>query len=135
MPRPNAPFYRTQKDSWYGRIHGRVVSLGVRGRGNRKVAMEQFARKLLDRATIETPTSVPSQDLPSTSVPVTAQPSALPSVHFIIEQFLAAAVERMSCGCLRNYRLFLLPLAAEIGLQSADKVDAGQIEAHDNRAI
>lgn len=46
MPRPNTVWYRTGTDSWYVKIDGRAVSLGVKGKDNRNAALIAFGRVL-----------------------------------------------------------------------------------------
>jgi integrase len=39
MPRPAKPWYREQKNAWYITLNGRITSLGVQGKSNRKAAL------------------------------------------------------------------------------------------------
>lgn len=49
MSRPNAPWYRKVKDTWYIKIDGKLTSLGVRGKGNESAAWAAFQKVLASR--------------------------------------------------------------------------------------
>src|SRR5690348_17027479 len=92
MPRPSKPWFRAAKGSWYVTIDGRKVSLGVRGKENKKAALDAW-HKLL--ASGETP----------------AAPKAAPTVGDIITAFLTDCRPRVKAKTLRGYRDFLEPFA------------------------
>jgi integrase/recombinase XerC len=48
MPRPAKPWYRVQKNSWYITLKGRIVSLGVQGKQNRKKAVAEWHRLVVE---------------------------------------------------------------------------------------
>jgi len=52
------------------------------------------------------------------------------SVQSVITAFLADAESRVSCGCLRNYRIDLLPFASRYGSRSAESLTACDAEAY-----
>jgi hypothetical protein len=51
------------------------------------------------------------------------------SVQDVITAFLADAGERMTPGCLRNYRIFLLPFADRYGTRDAESLTVMEAEA------
>ena len=72
MPRPNAPWFRTSKGTWYARINGRMTSLGVQGKENRKAAYDAWHKRMSEAST--PPTPAPVQDSPVTPPPSPSSP-------------------------------------------------------------
>lgn len=118
MPRPHAPWFRKSKNSWYVKLAGRQVALGVRGRKNRPEALEAFARLLVGVTT-------------STGG---ARLGALPlRVRDMVDAFLADARPRVGAETLRGYRKYLVPFATTYGDRSAEGVTAREAEAFGQR--
>jgi integrase len=94
MPRESRPWFRKGKGGWYATVAGRVVSLGVRGRGNRKAAVEAWHRLLANGPT---------------------PPPATLTVGDLLGRFLADAKGRVKPKTLDCYRDFLEPFRAAHG--------------------
>lgn len=92
MPRLNEPYFRKQKNAWYGRINGKIQSLQVTGRENRKAAYEAFFAAYKD-----------------TEKPI------LELVGDAVAEFLADAEGRLSVGGMRNYRIFAKKFISAFG--------------------
>lgn len=118
MPRPNTPWFRKSKNTWYVTLNGRLVSLGVAGRGNRKQAMQVFARLLTKQ----------------TGPVVSADPRPTPTrtVGQVMDSFLAHTAARHKPHTVRTYRRFLEPFAAEFGTRDAAAVRPAEVEAFAN---
>lgn len=110
MARPNAPFYRQQRDKWYARVGGRILCLNVRGRSRRKEAMVAFARLLVNQ-------------------PPPAAPDAV-TVAQIVTAFLSDCKPRVSPACHRNYSLYLRPFARAMRSVAAVHLAPDRIEAY-----
>jgi integrase len=92
MARPQKPWFRSGKDTWYVTVNGKKVSLGVRGRKNRRAAFEAWHRLVTAEKSGEKPES-----------PVT--------VRTVIDAFLDDAEGRTKAKTMRVYRYFLSPFA------------------------
>ena len=111
MPRPAKPWYRNATNSWYARFKGKQVWLGVSGRKAKREALEAWHVLLTN----------------GKPKPEAVKPEA--SVQAVVIAFLADAEARVSAGCLRNYRLFLLPFAERYGKRSAESIATAEAEA------
>jgi integrase len=116
MPRPSAPWFRMSANAWYATVHGRKVSLGVFGRKQRKAALEAWHQLLAEG---RKPKAEPKPE-----------PTRTATVRAVIDGFLADAQERACPGTMRNYRLFLLPFAAQHGPRPADALTVAEAEAY-----
>jgi hypothetical protein len=85
MPRPNAPWFRDSKNTWYTTIDGRQVSLGVHGKKNRRAALQALARLI---AGVEPP-----------------RPCSSLKVAELVENFLASAGQRLKPRTVARYRV------------------------------
>jgi integrase len=97
MARPNKPWFRAGKGTWYATVDGRKVSLGVQGEENVKAAYEAWHRLM---AGIEEEK---------------ARPRSEPTVGEVIRQFLADCEGRAKPNTVRVYRQFLLPFCKKFG--------------------
>src|SRR5262245_2237406 len=91
------PWFRKAKNTWYITQHGRNVSLGVRGKGNRKQAVEAWHRLLR-----EGPKPVQAKKLPGT-------------VSDAVAGFLADAAARTKPSTHGLYKRHLDSLIASLG--------------------
>lgn len=122
MPRPAKPWYRVQKNGWYATAGGRVVSLGVQGRGNRRAALDAWYRLMADGG----------KDAPTTPQAVLlvapATKSAAPSVAELGAAFLADARSRLKPTTLVWYERSVEGLTAVFGTTPADALAVGDAE-------
>jgi hypothetical protein len=105
MARPSKPWFRESKGTWYCTLHGRMVSLGVQGRENKKEA-ERAWHRLLAGVTEERTT--PKDDGPA----VTKEG---PTVAEVIKAFLDDIEGRGKPNTVRVYRYFLRPFRKRHG--------------------
>jgi len=127
MARQSKPWFRVSKNTWYITLNGRKLSLGVRGEENHKQAFTAWHR-LMGELPLETPQK--PRQTPSTP-PAEPQAEVKPaSVQDVITAFLADAEGRMTPGCLRNYRISLLPFADRHGTRDAESLTVSEAEAY-----
>jgi integrase len=93
MARPNAPWYRASKNTWYSTVDGKKVSLGVKGRNNEAEAIKAWHKLMANGK----PSSKPKAEAAGVGEVLTA--------------FLADCEGRVKPNTLRCYKLFLLPFA------------------------
>lgn len=122
MPRPNAPWFRTAKGTWYARLNGRTASLGVRGKENKKAAYEAWHR-LMSGAPVVHPTP-PTSRAPTGGT----TPSAGPTVKDLADRFLADARARLRPSTMEWYERTLAGLSAAFGARPAASLPPEEIE-------
>jgi integrase len=115
MPRPAKPWFRASANAWYVTLNGRKVSLGVSGRKSKREAVKAWHRLISNG-----PKPKPESKADAT-------------VKAVIDGFLADAEGSVSPGCLRNYRLFLLPFAQGNGSRPAEALTVAEAEAYSRR--
>jgi integrase len=101
MARPQKPWFRKGKGTWYATINGKKVSLGIKSREKRRAAYEAWHRLVTKQKEGE-----------KTKAPV--------SIGTIISAFLADAESRAKAKTMRVYRYFLLPFADVHGERLVD---------------
>jgi integrase len=94
---PRKPWYRVSKGTWYCTLNGKKVSLGVRGRENKKEAEDAWHRLMAGVKDDK------------------ARPEAESTVTEIIEQFLGDCEGRVKPKTLYEYRVFLDPFSRQHG--------------------
>lgn len=115
MARPNAPWYGSCKDAWYATVDGKKVSLGIKGEKNKAEALKAWHKILAN------------------GKPEPTAKAQAPTVAELVSAFLADAQERVSAGCLRNYRIALEPFAQRFGSRPADAMTVKEAEAYARR--
>jgi integrase len=115
MARPNKPWYRASKGTWYATVDGKKVSLGVRGEENEADAYQAWHR-LMAGVTVEK-----------------TKPKAEPSVREIIGAFLADCEGRVKPRTLRGYRDFLTPFATQYGSLKPSELTPTLAETYSRR--
>ncbi|MCE9566057.1 MAG: tyrosine-type recombinase/integrase [Planctomycetes bacterium] len=100
----NGAWYRSGKDAWYATIGGRSVSLGIRGKNNRKLAQEAFYKLMADG---------PAEKKPKPTVT---------TVRDLIDAFLADATTRLKAATLGMYRHHLDGFGESLGSSSLDRL-------------
>jgi hypothetical protein len=119
------PWFRKSKNTWYVCNNGKQVSLKVKGEGNEKAAIRAWHRLMAE----DEPPQKPAQTPPRAETA-----SKAVSVQGVIDGFLADADGRVSVGCLRNYRIYLLPFAHRFGERSALSLTTGEAEGYARRS-
>jgi integrase len=109
------PFFYAGKNTWYVWIGDKKVSLGVRGEGNEEEAFKAWHKLMANGKP-------------------TPEPRAGATVKAVIDGFLADVESRVSPGCLRNYRLFLLPFAKRYGSRPAEALTVAEAEAYSRKS-
>ena len=117
------PWYRAGKGTWYAKHEGRQISLGVKGKGNRKAAWEAWRKLMADGPTTNTTRQQGGKEGREGSK---GQPL---TVRELVDAFLADAEGRMTPGCVRNYRIYLVPFARAHGKRPAEAVSPTDAEA------
>jgi integrase len=115
MARPNKPWFRASKGTWYATVDGRKVSLGVQGEENFKAAHEAWHRLMA---------GIKEQK---------ARPKSEPTVGEVIRQFLADCEGRMKPKTLRGYRDFLTPFVESNGRLVTSELTPPLVEAYSRR--
>ncbi len=105
MARPNKPWFRSNKNTWYATVGGKKISLGVRGKENKADAMKAWHRLMADGKT--TPEAR----------------AEVPTLTKLITAFLADAEARLKPATVRGYRDFLNPFADQHGQLRADRLN------------
>lgn len=100
----DGPWFREAKNAWYTTVGGKKISLGVRGRGSRKAALDAWHKLMAGGGTRE----------PS--------PSPAPTVTDLVGHFLADAAARLKPGTVKLYRDDLGSLCKRFGAARADRV-------------
>jgi integrase/recombinase XerC len=112
MARPNKPWFRSDKNTWYATIDGKKISLGVRGKENKADAVRAWHRLMADgRTTPEARAEVPT-------------------LTKLVTAFLADAEVRLKPATVRGYRDFLNPFADQYGPLRADRLTPAQALAY-----
>lgn len=115
-------WYRSGKDCWYATVDGRKLSLGVKGKQNKKAAQEAWHRLMADNSVLErTPKPAPAAKL----VEVTTQA--------VIDAFLADVRERVKSNTLAAYEGLLKPFANHFGKLQAVEVTSTKLIAYTRR--
>jgi integrase len=112
MPRPAKPWYRAQKNGWYITLNGRIVSLGVQGKANRKEALAAWHRLVIEGKSEETPKALTVAELGEaflTDVRARLKPNTLiwyeRSVNGLTAAFGAETVAGLSIGAVERWLL------------------------------
>jgi integrase len=92
------PWFRVSKSTWYATIEGRSVSLGVKGKGSKSLAVKAWLRLVSGE---RKPEAMPK--------PVSM------TVGEAVAEYLAAARQRVSVDAYRGYAKYLLPFAEALG--------------------
>lgn len=110
------PWYRKVKDGWYAWKDGRQVSLGVKGRGNRKAAQAALLRLM-------------------TAPPTPPQPKAetTATVGEITNAFLDNAQGRVKPETMAVWRSALRRLDKKFGVRTASTLTPHEVEAFARR--
>src|SRR4051812_33975869 len=95
------PWYRKGKDGWYAWVDGRQVSLGVKGRDGRKVALEAFYRLM-------------------SAAPKPKPKTVQPSVKDVVDAFLTDVGDRAKPTTVDVYQRLLGVFVAKFGGRKAD---------------
>jgi hypothetical protein len=104
MARPNKPWFRSDKNTWYATVDGKKISLGIRGKENKADAVKAWHRLMADGRT-----------MPEVRAEV-------PTVATLVTAFLADAEARLKPATVRGYRDFLNPFADQHGPLRADRL-------------
>jgi integrase len=114
MAQPSKPWYRSQKDAWYARIGGKLVSLGVTGRRSKAEAVRAWHKLMLAERKPE--------------------PDAKPAtVADVLTAFLADVASRAKAKTVKVYRWFLEPFKAKHGRLPASALTPTVCEAWSRR--
>jgi integrase len=114
MARPQKPWFRESKGTWYVTVNGKKISLGVKGRENRREAYEAWHRLAGEKEEAEKP-----------------KPPA--SVRTVIDAFLADAESRVKAKTMRVYRYLLSPFADAHGDGPASALTPTAAEAYSRK--
>ncbi len=116
MPRIKKPFFRNQRNTWYARFEGKVISLGVVGHKNEKDAIKAWHQLMANG-------------------PKTKQiaSGAYKTVRDLFDGFIEDAEERLTNTSVSLYGRFLMPFARRHGKCSPTDVNAKQVHAFANR--
>lgn len=117
MPRQLMPFFRKQKNAWYARVNGRVVSLRVTGRSNQLAAIRAWNELLF---------KVEGNAEGSTNKPIK-------TVADLVEEYLLEAKDRVSAKSMQYYTRFMRPFAGEYGHYASTAIKAPEIIAFANK--
>jgi len=112
------PWYRKVKDCWYAWVNGRQISLGVKGRSNKREARDAFFR--LMTGTKPRPFQPEHSKSPDNSVAIRVQQLA--------EAFLADAVRRVKPETMAVWRSALNRLADKFGEREARSIKPYEVE-------
>src|SRR3954453_16350978 len=94
------PWFRAAKDTWYATVGGRKVSLGVRGKANRKAAQEAWHRLMAD------------------GPPAKAEPEpAARTVAEVIDAYLRHQEAKVKAETLRWLKRWLFPFKETHGVR------------------
>ena len=96
------PWYRAGKNTWYVTHEGRNVSLGIRGRENRKAAFAAWHRLIAGRSLFDPPEPKPKPAVLQWSTSLS--PSPVLTVRELAELFLTDAGTRLKATTVRIYR-------------------------------
>jgi len=118
MPRPAKPWYRAQKNAWYATIDGNVVSLGVQGKSNKKLALENWYRLMADQK------SLPVEIL----TPTEQRKTEVITIATLASTFLADARSRLKPNTLNWYVRSVERLARTFGTMNVDSLTVEAIE-------
>ena len=110
MARPGeGAWYRSGKDVWCATVDGKSVSLGVKGKQNRKAAQDAWHRLMANPTAVAPP-----------SVPAVAQPpKADATAAAVVDGFLADAKVRVKANTLAAYTGLLAPVREHFGTTPA----------------
>src|SRR5262245_42864009 len=117
MPRPNKPWFRASKGTWYATVNGKKVSLGVRGEENAKGAHEAWHKMM---AGVEAPQRKREAEQSLT-------------VGEVVSRFLADCEGRVKPETLRWYRDFLQPFVNRQGKLNAADLTPTLAEAYSRK--
>jgi integrase len=112
------PWFRKSKNTWYATLGGKNVSLGIRGKENRKTAQEAWHRLMADGPK---PNAKPEPKAEAVTV------------RELVAAFLADVADRAKPKTLEVYRYFLDTFVAKFGHRSADGVKPHEVEAFARR--
>jgi len=99
------PWFRASKGTWYATLHGKNVSLKVKGNENREEAVRAWHRLMADGMTAK------------------PEPKAKPdemTVQQLADAFLADAAHRLKAPTMRLYRVHLAAFCAATGTVRTD---------------
>ena len=106
-------WYRQSKGTWYATVHGKRVSLGIQGKGNRKAAQDAFYR-IMSAPVSRAPNSVPPEVKTAT-------------VKELADSFLSDAESRLKPNTVRIYRYDLDTFCETLGTKPAGELTAQHI--------
>ena len=106
----DGPWFRAAKNTWYAKVNGRQISLGVRGKAERKEAFSAWHRLMADPARMNGQRKQPEP------------PAQNLTVAEVVAQFLADAELRLKPNTVRIYRYDLSTLCEAVGKLFAAEV-------------
>jgi len=110
--RPAKPWYRASQDRWYVTLHGKKVSLGVTGQGNKKAALSAWHRLSLEPPPAPKPVIVPA--------PLT--------VAKMVDDYLAEATGRVKPSTLAVLKGRLASFKKAFGKADPNAITVKQVE-------
>lgn len=125
------PWYRASKNTWYATGEdGRSVSLGVRGKANRKEAFAVWARVIAGGDFRDAQDSVHGErNSADTPQPLPAPSTSTVTVSALIDQFLSDAATRLKASTLKRYREDLAVFARTHGTLTVGDVTHKRLTA------
>ena len=114
MARPNRPWFRESKQTWYATVEGKMVSLGVKGLDNEADAFKAWHKMMA-------------------GVKEKAKPKPEPTVAEVAMGFLADVEGRAKPNTIRAYRYFLLPFAKQHGKAKPSDLSPPLAEAYSRK--
>jgi integrase len=115
MARPNKPWFRASKGTWYATVRGEKVSLGVQGVENVEAATQAWHKVMA-------------------GVKGEEKPKAEETVAEIVKQFLEDCSGRVKAKTLDWYRDFLVPFSERHGKLKASALTPTLAEAYSRKA-
>lgn len=112
--RPAKPWFRATEDRWYATVHGKKVSLGVKGKANRKSANAAWHRLCLEPPPPIAPVEV--------AKPLT--------VKRMVDDYLVHAKEKVKANSLAVLRGRLLPFGKAFGKTDPNAITVKQVETY-----
>jgi integrase len=123
MARPNRPWFRESKGTWYCTLEGQKVSLKVKGRENEKEAVKAWHRLCANGTPETTPLAGAPQAEPK------PEPAAV-SVGDVLTAYLADCEGRIGRKALHDYRAFLGAFAGAFGTTPASALTTAAAEQY-----
>ncbi len=116
--RSTGAWFRKAKGAWYAKVGGKQIALGVKGRQNKKAALEAWHRLMADGPK---PT------------PKIVEPDVEATTQAVIDGFLADARLRVKANTFASYTGLLAPVAKHFSTQVATTLTATKLIAFSNR--